>query len=74
MDDTIPRLIGLLLAAAIAMLGLRDHLGDAPSGRRTFGIVLLIFLGVIAFAVYALLRGPDGALPVIPPDAPTTVA
>ena len=73
MDDTVPRLIGLLLAGAVALLSLRSHWGDGPADRARFRVVLIVFLLVTALVVVALVRrGGEAVEP--DPDAPTTVA
>jgi hypothetical protein len=73
MDDSVPHLVGLLLAGAVALLSLRSHWGDTPGDRARFRVVLIVFLVIAALAVAALVRrGGEGVAP--DPDAPTTVA
>jgi peptidoglycan/LPS O-acetylase OafA/YrhL len=67
MDDRWPQLIGLLLAGALVLLNLRHQLGD-ERGQRLFRLLMLVFLTVIAVAVFLLLR-EGGEAPPIPPDA-----
>ena len=55
MDDTVPRLIGLLLAGAVALMSLRAQLGGTAQGQR--------FIGYIGDLLYApeldYMEAPD---------------
>ena len=74
MDDRWPQLIGLLLAGALVLLNLRTKLGGTPRGERLFKALLVIFLVVIAGAIFLLLR-QGGPAPIEPaPAGAETVA
>lgn len=68
MDDRVPRLIGLLLAGAVVLLGLRTQLGGTPEGDRLYRVILAVFLIVAVGAGFLLVR--DGGGP--PPEIPTS--
>ena len=73
MDDRVPQLIGLFLAGAVVLLGLRTQLGGSPGGERLYRALLLVFLLVVIGAAFLLVRQPQtDALP--PPDPADLVA
>ncbi len=74
MDDRVPRLIGLLLAGAVVLLGLRTQLGGTPQGERIYRAILLVFLLVALGAGYLLVSRPDPEPPVVIPSEDSTVA
>ena len=72
MDDTVPRLVALILAGGVVLMGLRGHLPDGRRGDLIYRGVTVAFLLVIAFAIVALLRREKTVAP--DPFAPSTVA
>jgi hypothetical protein len=73
MEDRIPRLIGLLLAGVVVLLGLRSQIGGTPGGERLFKLILAAFLIVVLGAAFMLIREERrGIVPVGPGE--TTVA
>lgn len=69
MDDTLPRVLYLLLAGAVVALGLRGHV------KPRVHLAIMIFLAVVAVVAIGLVLSGYGRPKITPsPDAPTTTA
>lgn len=58
----VPRRFMYLIGAFLAFSGTADHLVDHPEGQRSSLFALLVYVGLLAFLIWSVIRSANRAL------------